>query len=70
MIGLLVDGELGNLVKIDASRRVVCAYHGFRQLSWHDINRVYPHALPFDGDNTTRYSAHITSFDIPVSSPI
>jgi hypothetical protein len=65
-IGLLVDGELGNLVKIDVSRHVVLAYHGFTQLSYEQMRAAYPDALPFTGDNTTRFTAHITSFDIPV----
>jgi 5'-nucleotidase len=60
--GLVVDKELGNLLKIDSHRHVGRAYHGFRQLTWAELGTYRKDAMRFNSD---RFALMDTLYALP-----
>ena len=65
--GLVIDKELGNVVKLDCKARVLQGAHGSRWLSGEELEETYgADPLPdFAGVSTERYWPLNTFFDIP-----
>ncbi|KNC50395.1 uncharacterized protein AMSG_06886 [Thecamonas trahens ATCC 50062] len=67
--GLIIDKELGNVVKLDCQGRVLQGAHGSRWLSASELAAAYgADPLPgFEGRSSERYWPLNTFFDIPVA---
>eukprot|EP00297_Palpitomonas_bilix_P007755 CAMPEP_0113881926 /NCGR_PEP_ID=MMETSP0780_2-20120614/8659_1 /TAXON_ID=652834 /ORGANISM="Palpitomonas bilix" /LENGTH=477 /DNA_ID=CAMNT_0000868861 /DNA_START=78 /DNA_END=1511 /DNA_ORIENTATION=- /assembly_acc=CAM_ASM_000599 len=65
--GLVIDTQLGNLLKIDARRAVKVAYHGFERLPASTVKEMYGAGLAeFFGVATNRFKPLTTFFETPI----
>ncbi len=60
--GLVMDTELGNVLKLDSYRNVSRGYHGFRELSELEESTYRSEAIRFNGE---RYALADTLFALP-----
>jgi HAD superfamily 5'-nucleotidase-like hydrolase len=61
--GLLVDRQLGNILKLNRDNVVVSAFHGHKPLSHDEIVAAYPKPVQFDGHTDSRMWSMATFFE-------
>lgn len=67
MTGIVLDRQLGNLLKLDSMACVSVAFHGFRRLSAQEVVAAYDCApLPGFPGSTERFSTLHTCFERPL----
>jgi hypothetical protein len=63
--GMVLDRNLGNLLKVDSFQKIVLAYHGYHQLTDDELVKQYgpDKKTEFGGGTTKRYWSLTTYFE-------
>ncbi len=63
--GMIIDRELGNILKVDSFSKIVMAYHGYRKLTTEEIAKQYgkDRKTNFGGGTTKRFWSLTTYFE-------
>jgi len=68
--GIVLDRDLGNLLKVNYASRIVVGYHGSRKLTEEELVATYGPTKDtgFSGSSTQRYWSLTTYFEAPIGS--